>query len=195
MAGRSRDASNRAPQNEDFVILKTRLADGLQKAHELALHRDVSPDNIILPDNRVDAPRSSISASPAQPRSAAPPSSAAVAGKHNFVSPEQLGMFSAEVTPVGHLQPWAGAGAALRGEPRYERHASRSSRQAPYRAQARWHRSPRSRIAARHARSGSGRPAALHGGCTGMADRWRPALKTWPQPKLAPPTLFPGPLP
>src|SRR3954447_6228798 len=38
---------------EDFTTLKNRLADGLHKAHEAGIvHRDISPDNVILLDGR-----------------------------------------------------------------------------------------------------------------------------------------------
>jgi serine/threonine-protein kinase len=43
------------PSLSDVVVLARRLASGLEAAHDHgAIHRDMSPDNILLPDGRID---------------------------------------------------------------------------------------------------------------------------------------------
>lgn len=77
-----------------------RLASGLSAAHEAGtIHRDLSPDNIILPDGRVERAKI-IDFGIA--RSAATGGETLIggkfAGKYNYVSPEQLGLFGGEIT-------------------------------------------------------------------------------------------------
>jgi serine/threonine protein kinase len=77
-----------------------RIAAGLQAAHEIGIiHRDVSPDNIIIPDN--DVARAKIIdfgiARSLQLHEGTVIGSG-FAGKHNYVSPEQLGLFGGNVT-------------------------------------------------------------------------------------------------
>ena len=77
------------------------LADGLQKAHEAGvIHRDISPDNVILPEGRVERAKI-IDFGIARSASVGGATllGGSFAGKYNFVSPEQLGLFGAEVTP------------------------------------------------------------------------------------------------
>jgi eukaryotic-like serine/threonine-protein kinase len=85
---------------EDVITLKNRLADGLHKAHEAGIvHRDISPDNAILLDGRVDRAKIvdfGIAKSAAV--GGATVLGSAFAGKYTFVSPEQLGLFGGEVT-------------------------------------------------------------------------------------------------
>ena len=77
-----------------------RIAAGLQAAHEMGIiHRDVAPDNIIVPDN--DVARAKIIdfgiARSLQLHEGTVIGSG-FAGKHNYVSPEQLGLFGGNVT-------------------------------------------------------------------------------------------------
>jgi eukaryotic-like serine/threonine-protein kinase len=81
-------------------ILQRHLADGLEKAHQAGvIHRDIAPDNVILPEGRVDRAKI-IDFGIA--RSAAAGGGTLLggqfAGKYNFVSPEQLGLFDGNVT-------------------------------------------------------------------------------------------------
>jgi serine/threonine-protein kinase len=86
--------------------LMQRIAAGLQAAHERGIiHRDVSPDNIIIPagdmarakiidfgiarSTRLDAEGTVIGSG--------------FAGKYNYVSPEQLGLFGGDVTPKSDI--------------------------------------------------------------------------------------------
>ena len=80
--------------------LQRHLADGLEKAHQAGvIHRDIAPDNVILPEGRVDRAKI-IDFGIA--RSAAAGGGTLLggqfAGKYNFVSPEQLGLFDGNVT-------------------------------------------------------------------------------------------------
>ncbi len=87
---------------EAVLRLMQRIAAGLEAAHERGIiHRDVSPDNIIIPagdmarakiidfgiarSTRLDAEGTVIGTG--------------FAGKHNYVSPEQLGLYGGDVTP------------------------------------------------------------------------------------------------
>ncbi len=86
--------------------LMQRIAAGLHAAHECGIiHRDVSPDNIIVPagdmgrakiidfgiarSTRLDADGTIIGSG--------------FAGKYNYVSPEQLGLFGGDVTPKSDI--------------------------------------------------------------------------------------------
>jgi serine/threonine-protein kinase len=80
--------------------LRQRVATGLQAAHERGIiHRDVSPDNIILPGGDVARAKIidfGISRSTELDRGTIVGSG--FAGKYNYVSPEQLGLAGADVT-------------------------------------------------------------------------------------------------
>lgn len=85
---------------EALLRLTRRVASGLNAAHERGIiHRDVSPDNIIIP--RSDVARAKIIdfgiARSAQ-FSDATIIGSGFAGKHNYVSPEQVGLFGGDVT-------------------------------------------------------------------------------------------------
>jgi serine/threonine protein kinase len=81
-------------------VLRRRIAPGLHAAHLLGIvHRDVSPDNIILPGGNIarakiidfGIARSSILGEGTVIGSG-------FAGKYNYVSPEQLGLYGGDVT-------------------------------------------------------------------------------------------------
>jgi hypothetical protein len=85
---------------EAMHALKQRLATGLQAAHERGvIHRDVSPDNIIIPGG--DVSRAKIidfGIARSTQMSDGTIIGGGFAGKYNYVSPEQLGLFGGNVT-------------------------------------------------------------------------------------------------
>jgi serine/threonine-protein kinase len=80
--------------------LQRRLAAGLQAAHELGVvHRDMSPDNVILPAS--DVTRAKIidfGIARTLQIGGGTIIGGGFAGKHNYASPEQLGLYGGEVT-------------------------------------------------------------------------------------------------
>src|SRR6185436_14665467 len=80
--------------------LMRRIAAGLQAAHERGIiHRDVSPDNIILPGG--DVSRAKIidfGIARSTQLSDGTVIGSGFAGKYNYVSPEQLGLFGGDVS-------------------------------------------------------------------------------------------------
>jgi hypothetical protein len=92
---------NKGPmKSADVRSLSMRLASGLQAAHDQGIvHRDVSPDNIIIQDGNLSHARI-IDFGIA--RSTRPTHTTIVgdgfAGKHNYVSPEQVGLFGGDIT-------------------------------------------------------------------------------------------------
>ncbi len=105
---------------EDFKYLLKRLADGLNKAHEAGvIHRDMSPDNVILPGGLVkNAKIIDFGIARSTNVGGATLLGGSFAGKYNYVSPEQLGLFGAEVTPKSDIYSLALVmAAALRGKP------------------------------------------------------------------------------
>jgi len=89
------------PSPEQLAEMLKRLASGLASAHRLgAVHRDLSPDNVILEKDDIHAPKV-IDFGIAKDLAA---SSATIvgdgfAGKLNYVAPEQLGDFGREIGP------------------------------------------------------------------------------------------------
>jgi serine/threonine-protein kinase len=95
------DVLQRGPLSFDEVrALQRRMAAGLQAAHELGvIHRDISPDNVILPGG--DVRRAKIidfGIARAAKIGGETVIGGGFAGKHNYASPEQLGLFGGEVT-------------------------------------------------------------------------------------------------
>jgi serine/threonine protein kinase len=84
---------------EEVDLLRRRIASGLDAAHMLGItHRDVSPDNIILPGGQVTRAKIidfGIAKSKLAEKTVI---GSGFAGKYNYVSPEQLGLYGAEVT-------------------------------------------------------------------------------------------------
>ncbi|CAH2395346.1 serine/threonine-protein kinase [Mesorhizobium ventifaucium] len=115
------DIMRRGPMpTEDVRKLCHRLASGLSAVHQAgAIHRDLSPDNIILPGGRVDRAKI-IDFGIA--RSATVGGETLIggkfAGKYNYVSPEQLGLFSGDVSEQSDIYSLGLVlAAALRGKP------------------------------------------------------------------------------
>lgn len=93
--------SRRALSSLEVNELRRRIAAGLQVAHDNGIvHRDISPDNIIMPDDDV---RKAKIIDFGIARSTKPGQATVIgdgfAGKYNYVSPEQAGMFGGDVTP------------------------------------------------------------------------------------------------
>ncbi|CCV06212.1 Serine/threonine kinase [Mesorhizobium metallidurans STM 2683] len=109
-----------AMQTEDVRKLCHRLASGLSAVHQAgAIHRDLSPDNIILPGGRVDRAKI-IDFGIA--RSATVGGETLIggkfAGKYNYVSPEQLGLYGGDVSEQSDIYSLGLVlAAALRGKP------------------------------------------------------------------------------
>ena len=85
---------------EALVKLMRRIASGLQAAHERGIiHRDVSPDNIIVPLGDVTRAKI-IDFGIARSTQLGDKTiiGSGFAGKENYVSPEQVGLFGSEVT-------------------------------------------------------------------------------------------------
>ncbi|MBZ9669073.1 serine/threonine-protein kinase [Mesorhizobium sp. ES1-3] len=105
---------------EEVRRLCHRLTSGLAAVHQAgAVHRDLSPDNIILPGGRVERAKI-IDFGIA--RSAAAGGETLIggkfAGKYNYVSPEQLGLYGGEVSEQSDIYSLGLVlAAALRGKP------------------------------------------------------------------------------
>jgi hypothetical protein len=105
---------------DDCAHLLKRLADGLQKAHEAGvIHRDMSPDNVILPGGLVqNAKIIDFGIARSANVGGATLLGGSFAGKYSYVSPEQLGLFGGEVTAKSDIYSLALVMAAgLRGRP------------------------------------------------------------------------------
>ncbi|WP_164738238.1 serine/threonine-protein kinase [Frigidibacter oleivorans] len=84
---------------EDVTVLMRRLASGLDKAHRAGVvHRDLSPDNVILEDGFVEhAKIIDFGIAKSSTIGGGTLLQGQFAGKFNFVSPEQLGAFGGVV--------------------------------------------------------------------------------------------------
>ncbi|PRH89723.1 hypothetical protein C5L14_03230 [Labrys okinawensis] len=104
----------------EFMPLLRRLADGLHRAHLAGvIHRDMSPDNVILPGGLVQNAKI-IDFGIARSANVGGETllGGSFAGKYNFVSPEQLGLYGGEVTPKSDIYSLALVmAAAMRGRP------------------------------------------------------------------------------
>jgi serine/threonine protein kinase len=109
----------RAMPTEEVRKLCHRLASGLSAVHEAgAVHRDLSPDNIILPGGSVERAKIidfGIARSAAMGETLI---GGKFAGKYNYVSPEQLGLYDGEVSERSDIYSLGLVlAAALRGKP------------------------------------------------------------------------------
>ena len=89
------------PGADELESLLRRLAAGLAAAHELgAIHRDISPDNVLLPEGRLDHAKI-IDFGIAKDLDASSKTIVGdgFAGKLGFVAPEQFGDFDREIGP------------------------------------------------------------------------------------------------
>ncbi len=89
----------------DARILLAQVASALDAAHKAGvIHRDISPDNVILPGGRVGAAKIiDFGIARATNIGAGTLLGGKFAGKYNFVSPEQLGLFGGDVTDVSDV--------------------------------------------------------------------------------------------
>lgn len=123
------DRIKASPLNSDEArMLFTKVVQGLAVAHAGGvIHRDLSPDNIILRNNDVRRP-TLIDFGIARSGNPDEPTVHGFAGKYNFVSPEQLGLQGGKVdarSDIYNLGPDYRGGAA-RPSDRYGRFAYRS---------------------------------------------------------------------
>src|SRR5215471_13474536 len=84
---------------DEVLRLRDRLALGLGAAHEMGIvHRDVSPENILLPDGSIDrAKLIDFGIAKSMDPSGLTIIGSDFAGKYSFVSPEQIGLFGGRV--------------------------------------------------------------------------------------------------
>ncbi|CAH1660529.1 Protein kinase [Hyphomicrobiales bacterium] len=94
---------------DEADILRQRVGPGLHAAHRLGIvHRDISPDNIILPGG--DPSRAKIidfGIARSSLLGEGTVIGSGFAGKYNYVSPEQLGLYSGEVTGRSDMYSFA----------------------------------------------------------------------------------------
>ena len=83
----------------EVLRLRDRLAHGLAAAHELDIvHRDVSPENVLLPEGDVDrAKLIDFGIAKSMDPSSATVIGSDFAGKYSYVSPEQVGLYDGRV--------------------------------------------------------------------------------------------------
>lgn len=82
-----------AMSREDLDTLRCRIADGLHAAHKQGVfHRDISPDNIILIDGQVEKAKIIDFGIAKSSDSKDTLIGSSLAGKMNYISPEQLGL-------------------------------------------------------------------------------------------------------
>ena len=115
------DVMARGPMSTaDVCKLCHRLASGLSAVHEAgAVHRDLSPDNIILPGGKVERAKI-IDFGIARSATIGGETliGGSFAGKYNYVSPEQLGLFGGDVRERSDIYSLGLVlAAAMRGSP------------------------------------------------------------------------------
>ncbi|MBT9373087.1 serine/threonine-protein kinase [Rhizobium sp. CSW-27] len=96
---------NKALSLEETKLLVSRLASGLDAAHRAGvIHRDISPDNVILSGGKVTGAKIiDFGIARANNVGTGTLLGGQFAGKYNFVSPEQLGLFNGDVTEVSDV--------------------------------------------------------------------------------------------
>ncbi|CAO4176430.1 protein kinase domain-containing protein [Methylorubrum aminovorans] len=84
----------------DICVLMHRLATGLDAAHRHGIvHRDLSPDNVLIPEGDMAKAKIIDFGIARSPLGDGTLIGSGFAGKMNYVSPEQLGLFGGEVGP------------------------------------------------------------------------------------------------
>jgi serine/threonine-protein kinase len=114
------DIMRRGPMpGEDVRRLCHRLTSGLSAVHQAgAVHRDLSPDNIILPGGRVERAKIIDFGIARSATGGETLIGGRFAGKYNYVSPEQLGLYGGEVSEQSDIYSLGLVlAAALRGKP------------------------------------------------------------------------------
>ena len=105
---------------DDVTILQQRMAPALDVAHRHGIvHRDISPDNIILPNRDVRLAKIiDFGIARSLERKDVSIIGGRFAGKYNFASPEQFGLYGGEVTPKSDIYSFGLVlAAAMRGRP------------------------------------------------------------------------------
>ncbi|MDK9695570.1 MAG: protein kinase [Siculibacillus sp.] len=88
----------------DVCVLGIRVASGLQVAHERGIiHRDISPDNIIIHEGDVAQAKIIDFGIARQTKSEGTIVGDGLAGKYNYMSPEQLGLNGGDVRGVSDI--------------------------------------------------------------------------------------------
>ncbi len=89
------------PGMSEVVTLARRLASGLEAAHDHgAIHRDMSPDNILLPDGRIERAKIiDFGIAKSLDLTAETVVGEGFAGKLGYVAPEQFGDFGRQIGP------------------------------------------------------------------------------------------------
>ncbi len=102
---------------DQALVLMRRLANGLAEAHARGVtHRDLSPDNVILRDNRIEE-AVLIDFGIARSTELGDGLNGRFAGKFKYIAPEQLGHGRGEIGPAADIYGLAlMVAAALRGE-------------------------------------------------------------------------------
>ncbi|SFN86293.1 serine/threonine protein kinase [Mesorhizobium sp. NFR06] len=114
------DVMRRGPMpGEDVRRLCHRLASGLSAVHQAgAVHRDLSPDNIILPGGWVERAKIIDFGIARSATGGETLIGGKFAGKYNYVSPEQLGLYGGDVSEQSDIYSLGLVlAAALRGKP------------------------------------------------------------------------------
>ncbi len=103
--------------HEEVVTLAHRVASGLLAAHERGIiHRDLSPDNILLSNSRLDQAKI-IDLGVARMRDSDTTTFLGFAGKNNYASPEQVGLYGGKAFEKSDVYSLALVlAAAARGE-------------------------------------------------------------------------------
>jgi eukaryotic-like serine/threonine-protein kinase len=109
----------RALSINEVYRLRDRLAGGLESAHARGVtHRDLSPDNVILPEGRVEQAKLIDFGIAKLANSAATTIiGTSFAGKLRYAAPEQLGLFGGEIRPVCDIYSLGLVLAAAIGKP------------------------------------------------------------------------------
>jgi len=109
-----------AMPTDEVCRLCHRLTSGLSAVHDAgAIHRDLSPDNIILPGGKVERAKIvDFGIARSETVGGGTLIDGKFAGKYNYVSPEQLGLFGGQVSAQSDIYSLGLVlAAALRGKP------------------------------------------------------------------------------